>query len=54
VRKTRPADHLGHERRLANLARAGDHLDEPAALGEATEQLGGVRTRVFLIAHDIE
>jgi hypothetical protein len=42
-----PLDSLGDKGRLAHLPRPGDHLDEPARLGEAPGQLGRLRAAVL-------
>ena len=38
--------HLLDKRRLSHLPRAGDHLDEPARLGQTPGEHGALRTLV--------
>ena len=54
VGKARSLDDLAHQRRLAHLPGTSDHLDEPAGFAEAPQEGRCLRSRVFLIAHDVE
>jgi hypothetical protein len=42
VRNSGLRNDLGHQRRLPDLPRSTDHLDEPPRFAEATYQLGGL------------
>ena len=54
VRQTRPLDDLGDQSCLPDLPRSGNDLHEAASFAQAVEQLGRLRTGVFLFTHRVE
>jgi hypothetical protein len=54
VRNSRGVNDVGDQRRLADLARAGDDLHEVPRLLEASQQLCGLWPDVFLNTHHVE
>ena len=54
VRKSRGVGNMRDQRRLADLARAGDDLDEAPRLLEAPKQLCGLWPDVVLNTHRVE